>query len=73
MTILPCPFCGNEPWFEGDAADWEDDARYVQLELRCCTTMTETIGWQQARRMTVEARTIELKNKLASQWNRRTP
>jgi hypothetical protein len=70
-TLLPCPFCGGEPYFEGNAADWKDDNRYVELSLRCCAVMTEAIGWRRARDMTVNARTAELQAKLTKAWNNR--
>jgi hypothetical protein len=70
---LPCPFCGGTPDFEGNAADWKDESRYVELSITCCATMTEAIGWRRARDMTVEARTAELQAKLTEAWNRRAP
>lgn len=69
--LLSCPFCGGAPYFEGDAADWKDESRYVELSLTCCATMTEALGWRRARDMTVEARTAELTDKLATRWNTR--
>lgn len=72
-ALLPCPFCGSDPFFEGDVSEWRDDSRYVELALRCCATMTQAIGWRRARGMTVEARTEELRVKLTEAWNRRAP
>ena len=69
--LLPCPFCGGTPHFDGNAADWQDESRYVELSLKCCATMTEAIGWRRARDMTVEARTAELQTKLTDCWNTR--
>lgn len=73
MTLLPCPFCGGVPSFQGDAADWKDDSRYVELSLGCCAIMTEGIGWRKARDMTVAARTAELESALSKRWNTRHP
>jgi hypothetical protein len=70
-SIKTCPFCGDTPWFEGDAADWQDDCRYVQLTLKCCVTMTAAIGWKRAREITVEARTTEMQSNLIDRWNAR--
>lgn len=67
----PCPFCGGTPFFEGDAAEWKDDSRYVELSLSCCATMTEQIGWRRARDMTVEQRKAELEATLIERWNTR--
>lgn len=71
--LQPCPFCGDEPWFEGDASAWKDDSRYVEMSLGCCARITDTIGWRLARDMTHEARTERLKAKLSEAWNRRAP
>ncbi len=71
MTPLPCPFCGEEPHFSGDASEWKDDARYVEMSLGCCATMTEGMGWRKARDMTVAARTAELQSALSKRWNTR--
>lgn len=69
--LVPCPFCGSDPWFEGSASEWKDDHRYVELTLKCCASMTEAIGWRKARDMTVEARESELKAQLTASWNTR--
>lgn len=69
--LLPCPFCGCIPHYEGDAAEWKDESRYVDLSLECCATMTEAIGWHRARDMSVEMRTAELRGRLAKRWNTR--
>lgn len=69
--LKPCPFCGSNPNFTGDASVWKDDSRYVELSLECCSSMTEAIGWRRARDMTVEARTTELKTSLTNRWNTR--
>jgi len=71
--LQPCPFCGDEPWFEGDASVWKDDRRYVEMSLGCCARITDMLGWKLARDMTHEARTERLKVKLSDAWNRRTP
>lgn len=71
--LLSCPFCGGTPNFEGSAADWQDEHRYVELSLVCCVTMTEAIGWRAAAAMTVEARTAALRAKLTAAWNTRAP
>ena len=66
----PCPFCGGgQPVFEGDAAEWKDDRRYVQLSLTCCATMIEGMGWKQARELTVSERETVLHKALADRWN----
>ena len=70
-SILACPFCGEQPWFTGDAGHWKDENRYVELDLECCATMNEFIGWQRAREMTVAERTDELKSRLIERWNKR--
>lgn len=69
--LHPCPFCGSDPWFEGDAGEWKDESRYVELSLKCCATMTEIIGWMRARDMTVDQRDAELRERLAKAWNTR--
>lgn len=69
--LLPCPFCGDTPQFKGSAEDWQDEHRYVELSLTCCVTMTEAIGWRQAKDLTVEARTSELQTRLTKLWNTR--
>jgi Restriction alleviation protein Lar len=69
--LLPCPFCGDEPVITGDTSHWMDDARYVQLSIVCCSTMTETIGWRRARDMTVTERDVELRARLTDSWNKR--
>lgn len=69
--LKDCPFCGGTPYFFGDASEWHDDHRYVQLTLKCCVEMTEAIGWRQARDMQPEARTAELQAKLTQQCNTR--
>lgn len=71
MKILNCPFCGEKPWFEGDASEWKDESRYVELSLTCCSTMTETIGWMRARDMSISERTKELTQRLTERWNKR--
>lgn len=72
LALEACPFCGNEPSFSGNASEWKDDYRYVELSLGCCVLMTEQIGWRQAREMTHEAKTTELRNRLQLRWNTRT-
>jgi hypothetical protein len=69
--FLPCPFCGDTPWFEGDGNDWKDDRRYVEMFLTCCSSMSSAIGWSRAREMTAEARTKEMKETLTRRWNKR--
>lgn len=69
--FLSCPFCGSAPWNEGDAAQWKDDNRYVQMKLVCCVTMSSAIGWKRARDMTVEQRAKEMKEALLNRWNTR--
>jgi Lar family restriction alleviation protein len=69
--LLPCPFCGDTPVFEGDGENWQDERRYVQMKLVCCTSMSKAIGWNRARDMTPKAREAELRAKLTEQWNRR--
>lgn len=69
--ILPCPFCGNVPSFEGDSSEWRDDCRYVQLSLVCCATMTECIGWKKARDLTPAERETALRAALTAAWNKR--
>lgn len=70
-ALEACPFCGNEPSFSGDASEWKDDYRYVELSLGCCVSMTEQIGWRRAREMTHEAKTAELRSRLQLRWNTR--
>jgi len=71
QALEACPFCGNTPSFSGDVTEWKDDARYVELSLGCCVSMTEAIGWRRAGAMTPEARTAELRSRLHSRWNTR--
>jgi hypothetical protein len=71
QALEACPFCGNEPSFSGNASDWKDESRYVELSLGCCVSMTEQIGWRRARDMTHEAKTAELQNRLRLKWNTR--
>jgi hypothetical protein len=72
MTELEkCPHCGESPSFEGSASNWKDDNRYVELSLTCCATMTEAMGWRQARELTVAQRTEFLKERLTKRWNTR--
>jgi hypothetical protein len=71
VSPLPCPFCGDQPWFEGDANQWRDDRRYVELSLTCCATMTENIAWRNARDMTAKEKESELKRQLITNWNNR--
>lgn len=70
--LLPCPFCGQSPQFEGDPGEWKDDSRYVELSIACCVTMTETIGWRRAREMSVKERDAVLRGQLTARWNART-
>ena len=72
QALEACPFCGNEPSFSGNASEWKDDYRYVELSLGCCVSMTEQIGWRRAREMTNEAKTEELRSRLQLRWNTRT-
>ena len=67
-----CPFCGGEPWFEGDAGEWQDDSRYVSMHLVCCVRMTKAIGWKRARDMQPAEREAELKAALVKAWDDRT-
>lgn len=71
QVLEACPFCGNEPSFSGDASEWKDESRYVELSLGCCVSMTEQIGWRRARDMTHEAKTAELRSRLQLRWNTR--
>jgi hypothetical protein len=71
QAVEACPFCGNEPSFSGNASEWKDESRYVELSLGCCVSMTEQIGWRRARDMTHEAKTAELRSRLRSKWNTR--
>ena len=71
QALEACPFCGNEPSFSGDASEWKDESRYVELSLGCCVSMTEQIGWRRARDMTHEAKTAELRSRLQLRWNTR--
>ena len=57
--------------FSGDASEWRDESRYVELSLGCCVSMTEQIGWRRAQYMTHEAKTAELCSRLRSKWNTR--
>ena len=70
-TPLPCPFCGEEPHFEGDPNYWGDEGYYVEMSLTCCSTMNEAIGWKRGREMTSAARAAELKAKLTEAWDKR--
>lgn len=69
--LLNCPFCGDTPWFEGDGKNWVDDRRCVQMHLRCCITMSASIGWMRARDMTERSRTQEMQSALINRWNTR--
>lgn len=68
MTELhPCPFCGNEP--ELTNWEWRDDRRYVASDIKCCCTMTVSIGWPKARDMTDREIREELYRKAIESWN----
>ncbi len=69
--ICKCPFCGGDPWFEGDGDNWRDDRRYVQMKLVCCVTMSSAIGWSAARDMQSKDREEFLKKALVEKWNKR--
>ena len=69
--LKPCPFCGSDPSFTGDASVWRDDSRYVELSLECCSSMTEAIGWWRARDMSTAERDAELRQRLTERWNTR--
>lgn len=71
VQLKGCAHCGSTPVYEGDPADWHDDSRYVQLSLVCCVTMVETIGWRQARDMSVNERRALMESRLAARWNTR--
>lgn len=69
--LKPCPFCGGQPAFTGDAGQWCDWGRYVGLSLGCCAQITQQIGWRRARDMTPSERGAELHATLTEAWNKR--
>ena len=69
--LKPCPHCGSFPDFVGDASEWKDDHRYVELSLGCCAMMTEAIGWKRARDMSAAERESDLRQRLTEAWNKR--
>ena len=69
--LKPCPFCGEEPWFEGDGDNWQDDCRYVEMEVVCCVRMSAALRWNNARNKTIQEREQELKEELLQMWNTR--
>lgn len=69
FTLLPCPFCGNVPFFSSVEA--RDDGRYMAMDLVCCVTMTASIGYGRFRNMTPAEIKDDLTHQLVEQWNRR--
>lgn len=69
--IEGCPWCGELPWFEGNGDNWQDDRRYVQMQLVCCARMSTGIGWDRAREMSPQEREDLMKKNLIAQWNSR--
>ena len=69
--LLPCPFCGGDPWFDKPQA--YDDRRYMAMHLECCAKMQATIGYSKYRNMSEEDIAAALKQQLIAAWNTRTP
>lgn len=70
--LLPCPFCGGEPTFEGNGECWKDEYSYVEMSLECCISMTAQMGQSQARGLTPQAIEAQLREKLTRCWNARS-
>lgn len=70
--LLPCPFCGSEPSFQGDGSSWVDERRYVSMQLGCCVSMSADVGWGRAHKMTPQQIEAELRERLTAQWNQRS-
>lgn len=69
QELKPCPFCGDHPSVEYNG--WQDENRYVEMQLKCCVTMSDSIGWWKARDMQEAQRREELWKSLAEKWNTR--
>lgn len=71
LEPVACPFCGNYPWFDGDADHFDADHYYVDMNLTCCVTMNERMGWREANCTPVKDRQERLKAALVEKWNKR--
>ena len=69
--LKPCPFCGGMPDFGW--VEEKDERRYVQLDLICCVTMSDTLSFHEHKSLSDDETEARLKTSLAESWNRRTP
>lgn len=67
--LKSCPWCGGKPTFYGP--EWDDDNRYVRMELGCCAKMTDSLTWSQARGITPNLVKETLTQTLTAIWNDR--
>ena len=66
----PCPFCGDDPWF--DTAKSYGDSRYMAMHLECCDIkMHKTMSYSKFWNMPLEDITAQLKRDLIAAWNTR--
>ncbi len=68
-VLTRCPFCGDRPSFS--SVEEKDERRYMGMQIECCVTMKEGIGWHRYRDMTKAAIKSELEAALTKQWNER--
>lgn len=66
-----CPFCGSQPTLISHDFSFEDDHRYVSLQVKCCSKMEVSIGYGTYRHMQQKDIQQALKTKLLEKWNRR--
>lgn len=69
--LRPCPFCGCDPYLDGDGDNWQDESRYVEMSLECCVKMRVGIVWREARDMSPVAREGRMRDELIKSWNQR--
>lgn len=68
----PCPFCGHNPWFEGDGNNWRERRVAVEMSIGCCARMSSRLEWKTAKDMTPQARRAKLEEHLTLMWNVRS-
>lgn len=67
--LKPCPHCGGQPYFS--EVEEKDDRRYMQIELTCCATYTQAIGWGKYKSMSESEIKNYLTEGVTEQWNNR--